>query len=273
MEIVIITTIFLYLLSTAGYFAYLFFQKNYLHKIGYCLLIAGFFCHCLFIASGLVKSGHITVHNLHETLSIAGWAIVGVFLLFQYKFNLKILGIYAAPLAALIMIIAFRLPRAPVEVKTAFNSFWLIMHIVTIFIGEASLALACGIGILYLVQEHAIKTKKHGFFFRRLPSLEMLDNTGYNCIIAGFAMLTLGLITGFVYAKSVWGIFWSWDPKEVWSGITWLLYAALLHERLVVGWRGRRAAIMAIIGFAVIVFTFIGVNFFLQGHHGQFTKW
>ncbi|MGD9334007.1 MAG: cytochrome c biogenesis protein CcsA, partial [Desulfobacterales bacterium] len=107
---------------------------------------------------------------------------------------------------------------------------------------------------------------------KRLPSLELLDTTGYACIVTGFTMLTLGLITGFIYAKSVWGRFWGWDPKEVWSGITWLLYAALLHQRLTVGWRGRRAAIMAIIGFAVILFTFFGVNFLLQGHHGGFTK-
>jgi ABC-type transport system involved in cytochrome c biogenesis permease subunit len=85
-------------------------------------------------------------------------------------------------------------------------------------------------------------------------------------------MLTIGLITGLVYAKSVWGRFWSWDPKEIWSGITWLIYAALLHERLAVGWRGRKAAIMAIIGFAVLLFTFFGVNFLLKGHHGVFTK-
>ena len=118
---------------------------------------------------------------------------------------------------------------------------------------------------------HAIKTKNPGFFFKRLPSLELLDSTGYACIIAGFTMVTFGLITGFVYAKSVWGRFWSWDPKEVWSGITWLFYAALLHERLTVGWRGRRAAIMAIIGFAVVLFTFFGVNFLLKGHHEVFT--
>ncbi|HSO17956.1 MAG TPA: cytochrome c biogenesis protein CcsA, partial [Desulfosarcina sp.] len=87
----------------------------------------------------------------------------------------------------------------------------------------------------------------------------------------GFTMVTIGLITGVVYAKAVWGRFWSWDPKEVWSAITWLFYAALLHERLTVGWRGRRAAFMAIIGFGVLLFTFFGVNFLLQGHHGTFT--
>jgi ABC-type transport system involved in cytochrome c biogenesis permease subunit len=76
-----------------------------------------------------------------------------------------------------------------------------------------------------------------------------------------------------VYGKNIWGHFWSWDPKEVWSAITWIFYAALLHERLTVGWRGRRAAIMAIVGFGVLLFTFLGVNFLLHGHHGQFTRW
>jgi cytochrome c-type biogenesis protein CcsB len=143
---------------------------------------------------------------------------------------------------------------------------------VVIFIGEASFALACGLGVLYLIQENSIKTKKHRFFFKRLPSLDLLDSAGYVCIVVGFTMLTLGLITGFVYAKSIWGRFWSWDPKEVWSGITWLFYAALLHERLIVGWRGRKSAIMAIIGFGVLLFTFLGVNLFLEGHHKDFTK-
>ncbi|MFC1814631.1 c-type cytochrome biogenesis protein CcsB, partial [Thermodesulfobacteriota bacterium] len=210
--------------------------------------------------------------NLYETLSIAGWAIAGVFLLIQYKFKLKILGIYAAPLVTLIMIVAAQLPREPAQVNTLFTSFWLASHIIVIFIGEASFALACGVGLLYLVQEHALKTKKHGFFFRRLPDLELLDTTGYACLFVGFTFLTIGLVTGFVYAKSTWGRFWSWDPKEVWSGITWLLYAALLHCRLSLGWRGRKSAIMAIIGFAVLLFTFLGVNFLLTGHHGEFTR-
>lgn len=153
-----------------------------------------------------------------------------------------------------------------------FNSAWLISHVVFIFVGDAFLALACGIGILYLIQERDIKSKRPGFFFRRLPSLEMLDNGGYICIASGFVLLTLGLITGIVYAKTVWGRFWSWDPKEVWSGITWLLYAALIHGRLAVGWRGRKSAVMAIVGFAATVFTFLGVNLLMSGHHGEFTR-
>jgi cytochrome c-type biogenesis protein CcsB len=271
MEILIIT-IFFYLLSTAGYLAYLFFQKNYLYRAGYYLLASGFLCHSVVIGFKFFQSGHIPIHNLHETLLIAGWTIAGVFLIFQYKFKLKILGVFAAPLISFIMIVAVQLPKEPVIVKNIFNSIWFFSHIIAIFIGEATFALACGLGVLYLFQEHAIKSKSHGFFFKRLPSLELLDTVGYACIIVGFTMLTIGLLSGFVYAKMIWGKFWSWDPKEVWSGVTWLLYAALLHERLVVGWRGRKSAIMAIIGFALLLFTFMGVNFLLPGHHVEFTS-
>jgi cytochrome c-type biogenesis protein CcsB len=265
--------IIFYLLSAAKYLAYFFYQKEYLHKAGAYLLTAGFLCHLAVVGVLTVQSGTIPVHNLHETLLIAGLAVVSVFLIFQLKYHLKVLGIYAAPLAALVMTAATLVPREPVQVQNIFKSFWLVLHIVAIFIGEASFALACGVGILYLVQEHAIKSKNPKFFFKRLPSLDLLDATGYGCIVVGFALLSLGLVTGFIYAKSVWGKFWSWDPKEVWSGITWILYAALLHQRLTVGWRGRKAAIMSIIGFVVILFTFFGVNFLLQGHHGQFTRW
>jgi len=273
MEIMTGITILLYIMGSGGYVAFLFGQKDILYRTGFYLLIAGFACHSLTIGYGTLELGHIPVQNLHQTLSIACWAIVAVFLGLQYRFNLKILGIYAAPLAALIMLAAYQLPREPATASDLFNNLWLVLHIVAIFVGEAALALAFGVGVLYMLQEHTIKSKHHGFFYRRLPSLELLDQTGYACIVVGFAMLSLGLISGFVYAKSVWGKFWTWDPKEVWSGITWLIYAALVHQRLTVGWRGRRAAGMAIIGFLVVLFTFFGVNFLMGGHHGEFTRW
>ncbi len=272
MQLAIIVTTVLYLLSTGRYLGYLFLQKAPLHRFGHWLLAAGFVCHSLFIAGGFLRSGHMPVQNLHETLAFAGWALSGAFLVFQHKFRLRILGVFAAPLAALVMVAASLTPSEPNPDITLFKSFWLVSHVVFIFVGEAFFALACGIGVLYLIQERAIKSKRPGFFFRRLPSLEMLDTGGYICIVSGFVLVSVGLITGIVYAKAVWGQFWSWDVKEVWSGITWLLYAALIHERLATGWRGRKSAIMAIVGFAVVVFTFLGVNLFLSGHHGEFTR-
>ncbi len=272
MEILTNLTILMYTFGTAGYFAYLFAQKEYLQKTGYGLLFAGFISHTAFIVLDFHHSGHLPAVNMNEALLMAAWAIVCVFLWVHVRYRLKILGVYAAPLAAIVMVMAVQFSREPGQSQTIFNSFWFVVHILGIFIGEAAFALACGLGILYLIQEHAIKSKSRGFFYKRLPSLELLDYTGYGCIIIGFIMLTIGLITGFVYAESLWGRLWTWDPKEVWSVVSWLTYAALLHQRMTVGWRGKKSAVWAIIGFLLILFTFFGVNLLLKGHHQDFTR-
>jgi cytochrome c-type biogenesis protein CcsB len=270
---IFILIILLYLISSIGYLTFLFSQKERLHQTSYWVMLVGFLSHTGLIAYKMIILESIPVHNLHQTLSFAAWTLAGVYLLLKYKYRLNILGVFAAPLVTIIMVVAYWVPEVPGEHGDLFKDLWLILHVVIIFIGEAALALACGTGILYLIQEHAIKSKTNRFFRKRLPSLEFLDLTGYVFIFTGFTLLTIGLITGFIYAQQVWGRFWSWDPKEIWSGITWLLYAALLHERLVAGWRGRRAAIMAIIGFVAVIFTFLGVNLLLEGHHEPFTKW
>ena len=198
MEPIFLVVIIFYLLSTIGYLIYLFLQKDFLQKTGFYLLATGLLCHTVELGYQFVQSGQFPVSNLHETLSFAGWAIAGVFLLFQYRYRLKILGIFAAPLITIVMVIAARLPDAPSETQTILKSVWLVVHVVAIFIGEASLALACGAGLLYLLQENAIKSKHRGFFFKRLPSLELLDHTGYACIVTGFTMMTFGLITGLI---------------------------------------------------------------------------
>jgi len=150
MDYLILITIIFYMLSTAGYIAYLFAQKDYLQRTAYYLLAVGFLLHTAAMAYGFVQSGHIPVGNLFETLSMAAWTVAGVFLVLQYKFKLKVLGIYAAPLVTLVMAIASQLPREPVQVTNIYKSFWLVIHVIAIFIGEASFALACGVGLFLL---------------------------------------------------------------------------------------------------------------------------
>ena len=268
-------TLALYVASTALYLIYLFRQRETLHGGAFGLLAAGFAVHTILIGTAVVREGTLPAFNLHQTLSLAGWALTGVFVLFQWRggFPLRILGVFAAPAAALVMLAATRFPAGTTPSNETLRSAWVVFHVLILFVGDAFFALACGAGILYLLQERAIKTKQRGFFYRRLPSLERLDRTGYRCIAIGFTLITVGLATGFVYAKAAWGRFWTWDPKEVWSAVMWLFYAALLHERLTVGWRGRKSAIMSIVGFLVLIFTFLGVNLIFQGHHGEFSQW
>ncbi|NVM22418.1 MAG: cytochrome c biogenesis protein CcsA [Desulfobacterales bacterium] len=249
-------TLACYVVSTLGYQAYLLFQKRPIYRVSSILLWVGFLCHTGVILARLVETGNLPVQNFQETLSMFGWAVAGVFLALQIKFHLMVLGALVAPLATLAVVIASVLPRQPVEVGSLLKGVWMTFHIGALLVGNAAFAIACSAGILYLIQERAIKAKKRGFFFRRLPSLKLLDSMGYSCLIVGFPMLTFGIITGAVYAQMVGGRFWSWDPKVISAAVTWLVFAALLHERLAVGWQGRRAAVMSIAGFMVFVLTF-----------------
>lgn len=265
-------TTMLYFMSMAGYLMFLFNQKSIVQKIAFYLISTAIVSHFISMMIYTIASGHAPIQNLSQSLSLAAFALGVMFLFFQYKVNLKILGVFVSVLLSAIMLAVLMIPDTPVEKSAVLNGFWFYSHIFLVFAGDATLALACGAGILYLLQEKGIKTKSPGFFFKRLPSLDLLDNVGYTCLTTGFALLTIGLVAGFIYAKAIWGRFWSWDPKEVFSVGTWMVYAALLHLRLYSGWHGRKSAIMTIIGFFIIIFTFLGVNILLGGHHQPFTK-
>ncbi len=271
-KILSMTAGLLYTASAAGYIVYLFQQKENRQKAAFILLSLGVGVHFIGMALQVVNTGNLPVHNMRQTLSVAAFAIAGTFIVIRRVYKLKILGIFAACLAAVIMMSVMLVPEAPPDQSAVLNSFWLWFHIILVFSGEAALALACGAGILYLLQEHGIKTKQRGFFYRRLPSLALLDSTSYMCIAIGFTLLTCGLATGFIYAKAALGRFWGWDQKEIWSMVTWLFYAALLHCRLYSGWQGKKSAVMTIVGFALLVFTFLGVNLLLGGYHQVFTR-
>ncbi|MCA1794555.1 MAG: cytochrome c biogenesis protein CcsA [Desulfotignum sp.] len=262
----------LYGLSLAGYVFFLVYQKERIQKISAYLIAAGVLVHLAGTALWGAALGSLPVHNLVQSLSMAALAFGVMFLYVQYKYNLKMLGLFAAMILSGTMLAVLLLPDTRVVPNEILKGFWFYCHIFLVFTGDAALGLACGAGILYLLQEKGIKAKTRGFFFNRLPSLDFLDFVSHACIITGFFLLTFGLVTGFVYAKLIWGQFWSWDFKEVFSLGAWLVYAVLLHLRLYSGWRGKKSAVMTIVGFAVIIFTFLGVNLFLGGHHQEFTK-
>jgi cytochrome c-type biogenesis protein CcsB len=144
---------------------------------------------------------------------------------------------------------------------------WLILHISTIFIGNGIFAITFISGVMYLIQEYQIKKKRIGSIYKRLPSLQTLDVINHRSLIYGFPFLTAGIITGAVFAQHLMGRYWQWDAKEVWTLITWLFYAALLHERLVAGWRGKKAAILSITAFLILLFSFIGSSMWLSDYH------
>lgn len=257
----------LVLLATAGFIVYIISQNKKAYLWSYRVLLAGFVCLSFHILYRYHAMGAAPVLTFKSALSFFAWTILGAYLVFHLKFRLMVLGSFIAPLAACLLIISSAMPNADVTVKPIFKSLWLTVHVSTSFVGNGIFAVTFVAGIMYLIQERQIKKKNLGSLYSRLPSLATLDSINHYSLILGFPFLTLGMITGAIYAQYALGSYWRWDPKEVWSLITWLFYAALLHERLAVGWRGRRAALMAIIGFGVLTFTFVGASLWLSDYH------
>lgn len=255
------------LIASGGFVAYIIKQEKWIFRISYWTLFVGFFFHTVFLGHRYYLLGTAPVLDLKSALSFFSWSIIFAYLIFQWKFRLMVLGSFVAPFAAFLMIISSTMPWLQGPVKPVFKSLWLTVHVGTIFMGNGLFAITFLTAIMYLILEYQIKHKRLGSIYQRLPSLATLDLVNYYSLIYGFPFLTIGMITGSIYAQYALGTYWQWDPKEVWSLITWLFYAALLHERLVVGWRGRRAAIASILCFCILLFTFVGASLLLGGYH------
>ena len=255
------------LIATGGFIVFIVKQQKWMFKVSYWLLVVGFTFHTIFLGCRYYLLGAAPVLDLKSALSFFSWSIIGVYLVIQARFKLRVLGSFVAPLAAFFMVISSAVPVTETPVKPIFKSLWLTLHVGTVFVGNALLAISCLAAIMYLIQERQIKRKRFGTFYGRLPSLATLDNINYYAILYGFPFLTVGMITGSIYAQFALGVYWQWDPKEVWSLISWLAYAALIHERLAVGWQGRKAAIMSIGCFSLLIFTFLGVSLLMGGYH------
>lgn len=236
-------------------------------KLMFLSVVLGFALHSLSIIYRYFTAGHLPITNPHEATSFFAWCIVLIFFVLHFRYKIGLLSSFVMPIIFLMMLVASFLSRDIKPLSPVLQSYWLGIHTVFAFIGNAAFAMAFGIGIMYLIQEHYVKSKRLGGLYERLPSLQTLDDINYRLITLGFPLLTLAIITGALWAENAWGRLWNWDPRETWSLITWLIYAIVLHARLVAGWRGRRAAILSIIGFLTIIIAFFGIKLIGKGLH------
>lgn len=219
--------------------------------------------------------GHAPLSNLYESLVFAAWSIMLIYILLEFRSKQRVLGIFPSLFAFLAMSYASYSDQIDSKIQPlvpALKSNWLIAHVVTCFLGYAAFAISFGISIMYLVKKNQSSQAPARGLAALLPDLKQLDAFNYQMIFFGFLWLSLGIITGSVWANSAWGTYWSWDPKETWSLITWLIYAALLHARTIKGWRGNRVAWLSLLGFGCVLFTYFGVNFLLSGLHSYAVK-
>src|SRR5262249_46614124 len=160
--------------------------------------------------------------SFHDQLSLLAWLIVGLYLVVQFRYQLAVVGALVSPLAFLLTLSAYLVHSGVDALPRNLQTAWLPAHVAPAFLGYAVFAVAFCISLIYLVQESQLKGKRRSPMFRRLPSLETLDELNYRFVAWGFALFTIGIITGSLLAKATWGAFWSWEPVQVLSVLAWL---------------------------------------------------
>lgn len=264
-------TTFVYALASVFYIGSWTFKKEVMARFGLWILVTGFVGNTSGILLRWIESyqigyGHAPFSNMYESLVFFSWTVAALYLFVEFKYKERIIGVFATPLVFLAIAYASLSPSMSSKISPlipALKSNWLIAHVITCFLGYAGFAVAFGFSVMYLMKPDAVS---EGSLMARLPSLDIMDELIHQMVMFGFLFLTIGIITGSVWANSAWGTYWSWDPKETWSLITWFIYAILLHLRMMRGWHGKRISWVSIIGFMAVLFTYFGVNL-LPGLH------
>ena len=246
----------LYVLSLLVYFAGLFARKDWAGA-GLILAVIGFCGQTAALLLRTFSSGHAPFTNMYESLSFLSWAIVLALIIFGRTSRVPRLGPYLMLIVVGLVALASSplMPKGAAPLVPALQSYWLWLHVSVTLLGEAFFAVAFVASLLYLAADTEEKRSR-------------LDALAYRAVAVGFPLFTLGgLIFGMVWAYRAWGRYWAWDPKEVWSLITWFVFALYLHTRIVMGWKGKRSAWIAVAGFLAALFTYFGVNYLLAGLH------
>ena len=284
-------TTFIYLAVFAFYLIRMVSGKERWGRLGTSAALIGLFTHTTalilrWVASYQMGIGHAPLSNLYESLIFFAWSIMALYLIIEWRTKSRSLGTFVAPVAFLCMAYASLSPNISSRIQPlipALQSNWLTSHVITCFLGYAAFTVAFASGLMALLKgmerdkltlDGSAMGKKNGNppptnfqrFIRHIPEPGIMDELIYQSAALGFVFLAIGIMTGAIWAHYAWGSYWSWDPKETWSLITWLIYAIMLHARYVRGWRGKRMAIMAIIGFISVLITYLGVNY-LPGLH------
>lgn len=266
--------IFAYLASTVLYWIMLATKKEWIGHLATGTTIFGLAGNTVAIIIRTIITQRPPLSNGYEFILTFCWGIVAVYLFAEFRYKLKALGSFVLPIPFLLLIfIVMKMgpeERVAGAIPPALKSQWLTFHVVTAMLSYGAFAISFGLGLMYLLkarsnQESGKSQEKN--WIARFPEAPVLDELAYKVIGFAFPLLTLCILTGAIWANYAWGTYWSWDPKETWSLITWIIYAGYLHARLMYGWKGKRAAWMEVIGFLAVLFTFFGVNYLLPGLH------
>ncbi len=251
----LLVTLLFYAVGGLHALLYAVLRRSVLTTVSLTATLLGFACHTAALALRWNESGHFPALGMHDGAMLLAWAIVLVFLLVYVTTRVDAAGVFAYPFAVALVFVSNLTPAAE-RVDPVLRSVYLPVHVFLAVFGYGALFAAFSMGVLYLFQEKELRSRSPRRFYYLIPSLERSDTIGGRSVVGGFGFLTLAIITGFLWNHSLHHRFWTGDPKE-WAALTaWVIYVLILVARWRGRWGGRRAAWLAIVGFAVVVFTF-----------------
>ncbi len=257
-------TVIIYAAAMVLYFLFVAAKKDAFAKIAVIVQAIGLVLHTVTIICRGIGAGRLPMTNQYEFSSMFAWGLSLVSLIFILRFKFRMLGAFAAPVILLVIGYAALQSREVRELMPSLRSSWLGIHVSCAIIAYGAFGVSFVLGLVFLIRD---KMKNSEFWSKHVPDKDKLDLIGYRSVCLGLLFLSFTIIIGAIWAEQAWGSYWSWDPKETWSLVTWLVYAVYLHLRIRRGWKGRAAAIFAVVGFICVIFTYIGVNTFLPGIH------
>ena len=250
-------TMVLYLVGTGFFLTYLLRRSEALSRVALGVSGIGFLTHTIALLTWMLEAGKAPLPSFHEAMSFFSWALVLVFLIVELRHRIPVLGSFILPLASISLLSAAALPTEVPTLEPVLKTVW--VHVILSMLGTVGFAVAFVAGLMYLIQDGLLKSKRFNVLYAKLPPLDLLDRLNQQAIVLGFPLLTLGIITGAISAEFAQGSYLNWNPEQLWALATWVFYFVVLMGRLMVGWRAKRAAYLTIIGFGGVVLTLIGV--------------
>lgn len=242
-----------------------------LGRVALSLTVLAFVLHFGGLVTRGFSAGRVPWSNMYEFATSGAFVVMGVFLLLlALREDIRWLGVFVvAPVLLTVGLAVTVLYQDATELQPALRSYWLVIHVVAAVIASGLITVGAVVTGLHLwvARRERLGTAPAYAGSRPLPGSGALDRLAYRLFAFAFPIWTFAVIAGAIWAQNAWNRYWGWDPKETWAFITWVVFAAYLHARATAGWRGRSAAIIALVGFATMLFNFIGVNLWIVGLH------
>ena len=253
-----------YALSSLAYLCYVACKKERLRGMAFVLQLVGLALHIVIMTLRGIYARRVPLVYSYEFASAFALGVCVLSILFQCKSSFGALGVFSMPIITLLMLYSSFQNRSVKALMPALNSGWLVYHVSTVIVAYSAFCVAFVLSLVFLLRD---RIKTGSFWDRHMPDKDALDLYSYRAAQLGLVFLTVTIILGALWAEQAWGNYWTWDPKETWSLITWLTYAMYLHLRMGKGLKGKAAAVFAVIGFICVLFTYVGVNTLLPGLH------